>query len=154
MTISVIRRRPTLADLTPFAGCETRDNKVRRAVSTRLDREARAENTPTRDYAGDALYSGSIPRSVQRVRTDAKHRGRGGVQARAAVDAAFSLAGELHAARERAERLSAACGAARNRAAYQAARDALRVHCARYGLPFSPPARGETVTRSRGVIWG
>jgi hypothetical protein len=155
MTISVIRRRPTLADLTPFVGAETRDDKVRRAVSTRLDREARADNTPAREYAGAPGYSGAIPTPAMRVRSDAKHTGRAGVQVRASQDRAFALAGEIHGARERAEVLSADCATARNRAAYQVARDTLRAHCARYGLPFAPPARGERCAdRSRFVVWG
>lgn len=154
MTVTVIRRRPTIVDLAPFAGCETRDPKVRRAVATRLDREARADNTPAREYAGSPGYSGGLPRPTMRVRSDAKRTGRGGVQVRAACEAAFDLAGELHRARERAETLRAACAMARNRTEYQGARDALRAHCARYGIPFAPPARGETVERTRGAIWG
>lgn len=155
MTIAIVRRRPTIvADLAPFAGLETRDPKVRRATAARLDREARADNTPAREYAGSPGYSGGLPRPAMRVRSDAKRTGRGGVQVRAACEAAFDLAGELHRARERAESLRVACATARNRAEYQGARDALRAHCARYGMPFAPPARGEAVARTRGVIWG
>lgn len=155
MTITVIRRRPTVVDLAPFAGCETRDPKVRRAVSASLDREARRDDTPAREYAGTPGYAGAIPTPAMRVRSDAKRTGRAGVQVRASQDRAFSLAGEIHGARERAEVLTADCARAHNRAAYQAARDALRAHCARYGLAFNPPARGERCAdRSRFVVWG